>query len=95
MIPTIRHDGRGQTTETVKNSGLPAVSGEGGVNRAQRILGAVGLCCRILCCWIHVITHLCKPTGDTAPGESPNVNGALWVVMTCRGRFVSCNQRTM
>ena len=81
--------------ETVESSGLPAVSGEGGVDRAQGILRAVGLCCMILCCWVHVITHLSKPTGDTAPGENPNVSGALWVVMTCQGRFISCNKCTI
>lgn len=50
------------------------------------------LLCRILRQWIHVFTHLSKPTECTTERLNPNVNCGLWVVMMSWDRFINGNK---
>ena len=48
----------------------------------------------ILQWWIHIIIHASKLIECTTPRVNPNVNYGLWVIITCQGRFISCNKCT-
>ena len=45
--------------------------------------------------WIHVITHLSKPTECITPRVNTNVNHGLQVIMMCCCCFTSCNKCTI
>lgn len=44
--------------------------------------------------WAHVIIHLSEPLECPTPRVNANVNGGLWVIMTCHCRFMDGNKCT-
>lgn len=82
----VGHSGEDKTTEAVKtNQWLLRISEEEGMGRqSAEILRAVKLCCETLPCWVHVVIHLSKPSGCTAPEADPDVNCGLGVTVTAQ-----------
>ena len=93
-LHTVWHSGQGKTMKIVKKKKkIGSCQGLGRrkrwIGRVERILRTVQLFCMIWQCWIHVITHVLKPTECTTSCKLYTL-----VIMTSQCRFLDSNKRT-